>query len=269
MLRPAIIEYARTGVKPLLSEQALKQVLAQVGVSAPVRFDEVTGSTNETAVALADSGAPEWTLVAAGHQTAGRGRLGRRWVDRPGGALIFSLVLRPQIPAERAGLLPLLAGASMAAACREACGSPVGCKWPNDLMVGDRKVGGVLAESKVAGGEIEHVVLGVGVNLARAPEDVPGAAAIGNCDPLALLSTFLRAFRRLYQPAHPAFAGAVLAGYRDVSLTLGTHVRATTVEGRAVEGRAADLDERGDLIVETDAGREVVGFGDVVHLERP
>ncbi len=252
----------------MLSEQALKQALAQVGISAPVRFDEVTGSTNATALELAAAGTPEWTLVAARHQTAGRGRLGRRWVDEPGGALMFSLVLRPPLPPERAGLLSLLAGAAVAGACREVCGAPVGCKWPNDLLLRDRKVGGVLAESRIAEGEFEHVVVGVGINLAQAPKDVREAAAIGGCDQLELLTGFLGSFRRMYQPAHPAFAGAVLARYREVSLTLGAEVRAETVGGRTVEGRAVDLDEGGGLIVETQSGREVVAFGEVEHLER-
>lgn len=252
----------------MLSEQVLKQALAQVGISAPVRFDEVTGSTNATALELAAEGAPEWTLVAARHQTAGRGRLGRKWVDEPGGALMFSLVLRPPLPPERAGLLSILAGAAMAGACREVCGAPVGCKWPNDLLIGDRKVGGVLAESRIADGEVEHVVVGVGINLAQVPKDVRGAAAVGGCDQFELLVGFLGSFRRMYQPGHPAFARAVLARYREVSVTLGAEVRAAAVGGRTVEGRAVDLDEGGGLIVETPSGREVVTFGEVEHLQR-
>ncbi len=250
----------------MLSEQALRQALAQVGVRAPVRFDEVTGSTNATALELASAGAPEWTLVAARHQTAGRGRLGRRWLDEPGGALIFSLVLRPELPPDRAGLLSLLAGAAMAVACREVCGAPVGCKWPNDLMLGGKKVGGVLAESKVVGDAVDHIVVGIGVNLQQAPEELREAAAVGGCGQLELLGRFLSVFRHMYQPAHPAFSGAVLARYREVSLTLGNAVRATVVDGREVEGRAVDVDERGGLVVETAGHREVVAFGEVEHL---
>ena len=82
----------------MLSEHALSRALEGAGLSAPVRFEEVTRSTQETASRLAEDGAPEWTLVAAGHQTEGRGRLGRTWKDEPGGALLFSLVLRPSLP---------------------------------------------------------------------------------------------------------------------------------------------------------------------------
>ena len=131
----------------MLSVTELERALADLGLEAPVRFDEVTGSTNATALEMAEAGAPEWTLVAAGHQTAGRGRLGRTWTDRAGAALMFSFVVRPSLEPERAGLIPLLAGAAMAAAIRDVAGVDVRCKWPNDLLVGDSKVGGILVES--------------------------------------------------------------------------------------------------------------------------
>ncbi len=252
----------------MLDQRALEEALAHAGLSAPVRFDEVTGSTNATAVELAETGAPEWTLVAARHQTAGRGRMGRQWTDEPHRALLFSLVLRPQASAERAGLLPLAAGLCMARACRAACGADVGCKWPNDLLLGDGKVGGILTESKMAGGAVEYVVIGIGVNLREAPRSIPGAAGLGGCDGAALLGAFLSEFRRLYRPSHPAFVGAVVGGYREVCRTLGRMVRATTVEGRVAEGAAVDVDDRGDLVVETDAGVEKVAFGEVVFLDR-
>ena len=252
----------------MLDQRALEEALAQAGLSAPVRFDEVTGSTNVTALELAEAGAPEWTLVGARHQTAGRGRMGRQWADEPDRALLFSLVLRPRVSAERAGLLPLAVGLCMARACREACGEDVGCKWPNDLMLGGGKVGGILAESKVAGDSVEYVVIGIGVNLRSAPRSIPGAAGLGGCDGAQLLTAFLSEFRRLYRPSHPAFAGAVVGGYREVCLTLGRMVRGAAVDGRVVEGAAVDVDDRGDLVVETDAGVETVAFGEVVHLER-
>lgn len=250
-----------------LSDAALRAALDRIGVQAPVRFDEVTGSTQRTALELAEAGAPEWTLVAAGHQTEGRGRLGRTWLDEPGRALLLSLVLRPELEPDRGGLLPLLAGSSMARACEAVAGIPVSCKWPNDLMIDDRKVGGLLAESMLEGESFTFVVLGVGVNLGAAP-GVPGAAALGEVDPVAVLERFLDTFVRHYEPAHPAFAGAVVEGYRRVCATIGRRVRATTTEGALVEGEAMDVDERGGLVVRTDGGLEVVRFGEVEHLDQ-
>lgn len=263
------IGYPRTGVKRLtLSEDALVRALDQVGLRAPVRFDEVTPSTQATALEMAEAGAPEWTLVAAAHQTAGRGRLGRTWLDEPGRALMFSLVLRPGFTAEAAGLITIFAGAMMAEACRARAGEAVTCKWPNDLLLDDRKVGGVLAESKVTSdGRLEHVILGVGVNVGTPPKAIAHAGALAHADPQELLVAFLYRFRTLYGPQMPGVAERIVSAARAVSATLGTRVRARTVDGAVVEGEAVDLDAGGGLVVRTSGGNQVVRFGEVEHLE--
>ena len=248
----------------MLSEHALRHALEQIGVKAPVRFDEVTGSTNVTALELAAAGAPEWTLVAAAHQTEGRGRFGREWRNEPGHALMFSLVLRPELAPHRAGLITLLAGACMATAAREV-GTAVRCKWPNDLTVGSGKAGGILAESVVSGERLGYVVLGVGVNIGAFPADVPEAAAL-DVDDRELLEVFLRVFADVYVPARPDFSAAVLERYRPLCATLGRRVRASTTDGKAVEGEAVDVDETGALVVGTSDGLELVWTGEVEHL---
>jgi BirA family biotin operon repressor/biotin-[acetyl-CoA-carboxylase] ligase len=250
-----------------LSELALTHALERIGAQAPVRFDEVTRSTQLTARSLAEEGAPEWTLVAAAHQTEGRGRLDREWVDEPGGALMFSLVLRPDLPPERGGLISLLAGWALAVACREAAGVEARCKWPNDLIVGKGKAGGIIAESTLRSDGIEHVLLGVGVNVAAAPA-VAGAAALGDVEPAEVLDSFLVAFAGRYEPGHPAFPGATVSAYRKVCATIGAWVRVTTTAGLVTEGEAVDLDDAGGLVVRTDDGLEVVRFGDVEQLRR-
>jgi len=251
----------------MLDERALRRALERIGADAPVRFDEVTRSTQVTALELARSGAPEWTLVAAAHQTAGHGRLGREWLDEPGRGLMFSLVLRPDLPPDRGGLIPLLAGACVAQSCREVAGADARCKWPNDVLIGGQKAGGIIAESLVVRGRFDHVVLGVGVNLGAAPAGVPGAAVVGDVDPATLLECFLGAFACRYEPAHPAFADAVLAVYRTECGTLGRVVRATTTRGSLVEGEAVDVDETGALVVRTREGLETVRFGEIEHLD--
>ncbi len=236
-----------------------------MGLHAPVRYDEVTGSTQATALEMAAAGAPEWTLVAAGHQTAGRGRLGRTWSDEPGRALMFSFVLRPELEPEAGGLLTLLAGTAMARACRELAGQRASCKWPNDVLVDDGKAAGVLAESRIADGRFEHVVIGIGANLREPPPEIPGAGAV-QAEADELLEAFLAEFVGGYRPADPAFANEVVSAYRDVCATLGTRVHATTERG-SVEGDAFDVDERGGLVVRTLTGDETVRFGEVEHLE--
>jgi BirA family biotin operon repressor/biotin-[acetyl-CoA-carboxylase] ligase len=229
----------------VLKEDALVRALAAAGLSAPVRWDEVTASTSATALAMAVEGTPEWTLVAAGHQTAGRGRHGRTWLDRPGSALLFSVVLRPVWEPAAVGLVSLAAGAAMAEAASEASGVEVRCKWPNDLLAGASKVGGILGESQVSADRIAHVVVGVGVNLE------------------ALLSAFLLRFRSLVEGP----SGAIVDRWRAVSATLGQHVEATTIGGGTDRGVAVDVDGTGALLVRTDAGQVRVAFGEIEQLD--
>jgi BirA family transcriptional regulator, biotin operon repressor / biotin---[acetyl-CoA-carboxylase] ligase len=250
----------------VLSEHALSRALEGAGLSAPVRFEEVTRSTQETAARLAEDGAPEWTLVAAGHQTDGRGRLGRTWTDEPGGALLVSLVLRPSLRPELGGLLSLLAGTAMAEACDEVADQRAACKWPNDVLVAGRKAGGILAESRLAGDRFEFVTLGVGVNLGAPPTDQPAAGAV-HAEDAELLGAFLRAFAGRYEPGQPEFARTVVAAYRTRCATLGTRVRARTGRGTVVEGEAVDVDETGALMIRVGGGLEAVRFGEVEHLE--
>ena len=250
----------------MLSEQALSRALERAGLRAPVRFDEVTGSTQATALQMASDGAPEWTLVAAGHQTQGRGRLGRTWTDRPDGALMFSFVLRPPLEPDAIGTVSLLAGTAMTAACRDVAAADATCKWPNDVLVDRRKAGGILAETRVAERRVEFVVVGIGVNLGSPPSDVPNAAAV-DADGEALLTAFLRTFALEYRPSDASFARNVVASYRSLCSTLGTRVRARTTGGTVVEGDAVDVDETGALVVQVGDAVERVRFGEVVHLE--
>jgi BirA family transcriptional regulator, biotin operon repressor / biotin---[acetyl-CoA-carboxylase] ligase len=249
-----------------LSLTALRRALAAAGLDAPARYEERTRSTNATALELAEAGTPEWTVVAAGHQTAGRGRLGRTWLDEPGRSLLFSVVLRPPIPPERAGLITLLAGACAAGAASEVAGTAVRCKWPNDLLLGEAKVGGILAEARVEGTELRHVVVGVGVNVSDPPEGVREATGLGGVEQEALLTGILHRLAATYHPRAPGFAEEVLGAWRSVASTLGRRVRAATTVGRDVEGTAVDVDPTGALLVRTAAGTLPVAFGEVVHL---
>ncbi|MEO8476413.1 MAG: biotin--[acetyl-CoA-carboxylase] ligase [Actinomycetota bacterium] len=249
------------------SEHDLEQALAAAGLRAPVRWEETTGSTNATAYELAIAGAPEWTLVAAGHQTSGRGRLGRSWDDVAGGSILCSIVLRPSVPLEDAGLLTLLAGAAWAEAAREVAGVVAECAWPNDLMVGEAKAGGVLAESRIADGRLDVVVLGSGINL-EPPEglDRPVAGLGADVDRVALLGRFLGGFRTGYSVEAAQLSDGVRSRWRAVSATLGRDVEATRNDGVPIRGRAVDVDARGGLVLDTRDGLAVVAFGEVAHL---
>ena len=210
------------------------------GRFADVRWFAELDSTNRLAADLARAGAPDGLVVGADHQTAGRGRRGRTWDSRPGASLLVSVVLRPA-PA----LVTLAAGVAAAEACEAVAGVGVGLKWPNDLLLDEVKLGGILSE--LVG---DAAVVGLGVNLAWAPA---GAARLGpGVDRAALLHAYLAA---LDAP------GDVLARYRDLCTTLGRRVR-VELPGGAVEGLATDVDGEGRLLVD---GRAVAA-GDVVHL---
>ena len=248
------------------SELDLERALAAAGLRAPVRWEEVTGSTNATAYALALDGAPEWTLVAAGHQTAGRGRLGRTWEDVAGRALLCSIVLRPSLSPEDAGLLTLLAGAAWAETARDVAGVHATAKWPNDLLVGDAKAGGVLAESRLTEGRLDVVILGSGINLVPPSLEGPVASLGADVDPSALLTGFLERFRAGYEVDPPRLSDEVRARWRAVAATLGRDVEAARTDGVPIRGRAVDVDARGGLVLDTRDGLAVVAFGEVAHL---
>lgn len=248
------------------------QAVEQAGITAPPLYLEETGSTSSEARNLAERGAPAWTVVAAGHQTAGRGRLGRSWASAPGKALQFSIVLRPALEPEDAPLAALLAAVEMAGACLDVAGVEVVSKWPNDLLAGDRKVGGILPEAEVSGNDVRYVILGIGLNVSMTEDDFPGELtrsatslllAGGSVEASKLLGRFLARFRGSWNDDEGIDREETLRRYRAICGTLGRRVRATAVDGTVVEGVASDLDAHGGLRI----GDATVGFGEVVHLE--
>jgi BirA family biotin operon repressor/biotin-[acetyl-CoA-carboxylase] ligase len=190
-------------------------------------------STQEVARSL-----PIGSIVVADEQTSGRGRLDRRWEAPPGTALLASFVLAPH------PLLSLAAGVAGA----EACGPQVRLKWPNDLLIEGRKVGGILIELTAG-----KAVTGIGVNLTWAPE---GAARLDQ--PRDELLARLRTALRMWTSASP---DDVLRRWRELSDTLGRRVRVELLD-RVIEGVAKDVDSRGALLVD---GVAVIA-GDVIHL---
>jgi len=203
-------------------------------VSEPsvVRLGTVA-STQEAAREL-----PIGSVVVAEHQTAGRGRLDRRWEAPPGTALLASFVLIPH------PLLSLAVGVAAA----EACGPRARLKWPNDVLIDGRKAGGILVEMSAA-----KAVVGVGINLGWAP---PGAARVDQTRDalLEVLTERLTAWAS-------APAVAIVERWRELSDTLGRQVR-VEVSGRVIDGLAQDIADDGSLIVDG----ERVSVGDVIHL---
>jgi len=144
---------------------ALQSRLTGRRIGCRLHYEETVDSTNRVAMELAQGGAPEGTVVLADRQTAGRGRLQRSWQSPPGCNLYLSVILRPAIPPHDAAQITLLAGVAVAEAISAVCPERVGIKWPNDLLIGGRKVCGILTEAKMAMGRIDSVIVGVGLNV--------------------------------------------------------------------------------------------------------
>jgi BirA family biotin operon repressor/biotin-[acetyl-CoA-carboxylase] ligase len=248
-----------------LGQDSLRRAVLAAGIDVEPTWLDETGSTNTDALRMAEEGAPEWTVVATGHQTQGRGRIGRSWSDTPGSSILVSVLLRPTIEPARAPVLSLLAAVAMI----EATGLPsMRSKWPNDLIVGDRKAGGILAEANIQDGRLRHVVIGLGLNLVSG---LPGDRASTSLadeggDPEAerILRNYLSELADAY--ANPAFPEGLVQRYAAHCSTVGRRVRATLAADEEVEGLATGLDEHGALLVETEDGTRPISFGEVVHL---
>jgi BirA family biotin operon repressor/biotin-[acetyl-CoA-carboxylase] ligase len=214
-------------------------------------------STQDELRRLADSGAPEGTVVLADHQTRGRGRKGGEWLDEPGANLLFSVLLRPDIPAAQAPRLSLLAAVAAADGLTAVTGMTIGIRWPNDLQVKERKVVGILAEAETVGDRLSHVVLGIGVNVNQTefaadlsrPATSLTLESGRELDREALLAALLASLDRWYARYLREGFPPVREGWRRSSVTLGH-----PVDGDGVTGIAEDLDEDGALRVRTAEG---------------
>jgi BirA family biotin operon repressor/biotin-[acetyl-CoA-carboxylase] ligase len=236
------------------------------------RFDSIP-STNTALLDEARAGAPEGLVFVADHQTAGRGRLDRRWEAPPGSSLLVSVLLRPDVAPTAAHAVTAMVGLAAADACASVAGFAPRLKWPNDLVVDDRKLGGILAEAVVEGGALRAVVVGMGLNVnwpAPLPDDLAATATACNLvagrdvDRDALLDAFLDCLDARYEGLT---SDAIARDERARSATLGREVRVELPGGRAVIGRAVDLASDGALLVETRPGEVVrVSVGDVVHV---
>jgi BirA family biotin operon repressor/biotin-[acetyl-CoA-carboxylase] ligase len=233
------------------------------------RFDTID-STNRVVLDEARAGADEGLVAVADHQLAGRGRRGRSWTAPPGSSLLVSVLLRPRVAAERAPVVTMATALALAAAVERVAGFAPRLKWPNDLVVGDRKLAGLLAEADVSSdGELRAVVVGAGCNIEweSFPPELADTATACNVeaghavDRQAVLEAFLDDLAARMQEL-----GRVPADYRARLATLGRSVR-VDLGDRVIKGTATDDDAAGRLVVTTAGGTtETVTAGDVVHL---
>ncbi|MGH3380170.1 MAG: biotin--[acetyl-CoA-carboxylase] ligase [Actinoallomurus sp.] len=262
--------------RPPLNERALNRALVRPGgLWREIRVVEETGSTNADLADLAREGAAPGLVLVAESQTSGRGRLGRAWTAPPRSGLSFSALLPQDDSLTRLGWLPLLAGVAVVSALRgfaEVEGVQRGrmadaaLKWPNDVLIGERKLAGILAQRVDAG-----VIIGIGLNVSlRADElPVPTATSLLLEDAPADRDPVLRAILRELAVRHEQFRtdeAAVRRAYREMCGTLGRHVRVELPGGETVVGEARDIEEAGRLVVCGADGEHLLSAGDVVHV---
>jgi BirA family biotin operon repressor/biotin-[acetyl-CoA-carboxylase] ligase len=252
------------GAGPVLDKGQLVR-LSRTMFADVVQLAETT-STNSVLIERAAGGAPGGLVAVADYQSAGRGRFDRRWESPPGKSLLFSVLLRPseqELPPPRRHLAVAAVSLSLVDGTLAAAGAELQLKWPNDLVVADRKVAGVLAESAPDGA----VVVGAGVNVDWSPEGLPvthlSATSGPPVDRGELLVETLLALDRLY-----GHWDRVSRRYRTTCATVGREVTVQLTDTASpLRGLAVAVDDQGRLIVRTTDGAQVtVAAGDVTHL---
>ena len=235
-------------------------------------FHEVTGSTNTDAATLGREGAPHGTLVVADQQQSGRGRHGRVWESPAGSNIFMSILLRPQIPADKAPMLTIVMALAMAEGISDLCGIQAGIKWPNDIVINRHKICGILTEMHLNGdGSIADVVIGDGINVNTEsfPENIRDMAGSlltetgKKTDRNVLVAAVMQHFETDYEAFCKVVSLAPLKdAYEKKLLNMNSSVRVLDPAGEYT-GTALGITETGELIVEHD-GREVfVNAGEV------
>lgn len=254
-----------------MNEADLKQAFGDLKIPA-FRYFEETDSTNTQALGWISQGAPEYSLVIAEAQTAGRGRSGRKWVTTPGSSIAVSIILHPSIQEqEKLGLFSLLGGFSVLKVLEDNYHIKAQVKWPNDVLIDNKKTAGVLAESLWQGENLQGLVLGIGINL-MLPSIPPSdqlmfpatcieAHTKDNINPAEMLAALIEALIRIRQsilsPAFiPLYEGSM--AYKNQLITLDAG------GGEVYSGHLHGIDDQGKIIIQTtDGSEQIFPIGDV------
>ena len=250
---------------------ALEAALAGTAFAGKLHFSAVTGSTNADALAGARSGEPHGSVYFADEQRAGRGRGDHAWQSAAGDGLYVSVLLRPRIPALRLPLLPLAAGLAASQAIRDVTGLAADLRWPNDLLIGERKAVGILVESKIEDGAAAFAVVGIGFNVHQkafaadlaspaTSRDLEAKHRVSRQD---LLVSLLKSLEREARGLAGAAAGVTIPE-RVAQASTWICGRRVEVHGpQACTGITAGLDENGFLLVVTESGLVTVQTGGI------
>ncbi len=255
-------------------EQLKTLIRGEIG--RDIIFLGTVDSTNAFAMELAEKGAVHGTVVIAESQTRGRGRMGRRWVSPPGGNIYMSIILIPPLRVKDATLLTIMAGVACCSALRNTTSLSVKIKWPNDLMVSGKKLGGILTEIKSGVEKIIYAVVGIGINInikmEEFPPDVRATATSvreeipGEQSRAAVTAAILNELDHWHRILLTKGREPLLDEWRKFSSTLGESVK--VIAGKEVfTGIADDIDGEGMLILKLPDGRlKRISTGDLTIL---
>jgi BirA family biotin operon repressor/biotin-[acetyl-CoA-carboxylase] ligase len=256
----------------LLPEEIKSQLNTKVLGQHIYYFNEID-STNRYCKELGEKKAPEGTLVVAEYQEKGRGRLGRTWTSPARKGLWFSLLLRPKIAPQEASRLTLLTAVAVAEALHKQCNLAVGIKWPNDILINGKKIGGILLEIKAEADQINYLVLGIGINInvdfEEFPDDLVQIATSLSMEKgftlsrVEILKVILEKIEEKYCQYLNMGFGPILNLWKKYNVTLGKKVTVTNWQ-RTWVGWAEDIDPNGGLVLTLpDGTKEIIYSGDV------
>jgi BirA family biotin operon repressor/biotin-[acetyl-CoA-carboxylase] ligase len=264
--------YRLLSIPDRLTEIELKWQLKTEIIGRKIYSYKETASTNDIACNLALQGEKEGSVVIAEAQSAGRGRLGRKWISPKSKGAYFSVILRPDILPREVATITLFAALSVAKAIREMTNLPAFIKWPNDILINSQKVCGILTEMNAETDKINFVIIGIGININTKKEILPkGATSIleesgREVSRLELVRSIIRDLDKYYRIFNKGNIDEIIREYKELSGFLGTRVQATYHDAK-IEGYAIDVDREGALILRMDSGlNERVLAGDVVML---
>jgi len=251
------------GIPPDLAPERIQARLRSRVIGRPLEVVGEVGSTNDRVMAAGRDGAPEGLAIIADRQTAGRGRLGRPWASPSGVGLYTSILLRPRLPASQVSLLSLVAGLAVAEGIESVAGLAPLLKWPNDLLVGGKKVAGILTETASMESRVSYVGLGIGINVRHKAQDLPEELrasatslrlAIGReLSRGELAAEIYNGLDRWYREFSDGRFETILARGRERSAILGSTVEVLAGDQRW-SGLAVDLDADGALLVQNGRG---------------
>ena len=259
----------------LLLPYEVKKGLKTKFMGKDIHYFKEVDSTNDVAKYLAENGAEEGTVVVAEIQNRGKGRRGKTWISPPGGVWM-SIILRPDIPPSKAPQLTLVTGVAVAETLKKELNLDVGIKWPNDILIGNKKVCGILTEVNASINNVNYIIVGIGIDMnvdvpLLPPDLQKGATSLKNeldteINGAILVQKFLLNLEKLYSQFTAGKFPDILNEWRFLSKTIGSKVEVRT-RGKTIRGDAVGINKDGILILELDDGslRKIIS-GECLHI---